>query len=156
MTVFSLIRSARAGAVALEFGLLATAFIGLLLGVFELGFLMFAQISLDYATASSARALFTGQVSIASGTSQATFQSVDFCSYLSPLVACGGVLIVLQPVTNFQMSLSTQTAPTNGTTVNPGGPGSLMMMEAFYTPGIAIWPLNLPTLTSTAAFVNEY
>jgi Flp pilus assembly protein TadG len=149
-------RSQRSGAVALEFGLLAVAFIGLLMGVFELGFLMFAQISLDYATASAARALFTGQVSIAAGSSQATFQSADFCSYLNPLVACGGVLIVLQPVVNYQTTLASQTAPTGSTTVNPGGPGSLMMLEAFYSPGIAIWPLNVTTLTSTASFVNEY
>jgi Flp pilus assembly protein TadG len=156
MTAFTPRRSSRAGAIALEFGLLATAFIGLLLGVFELGFLMFAQISLDYATATAARELFTGQVSITAGTSQTAFQAADFCSYLNPLVACGGVLIVLQPVANYQASLASQAAPTSSTTVNPGGPGSLMMLEAFYTPGIAIWPINLPTLTSTAAFVNEY
>ena len=149
-------RSSRAGTVALEFGLLATAFVGLLLGVLELGFLMFAQISLDYATATAARELFTGQVSVTAGTSQAAFQAVDFCSYLNPLVACSGVLIVLQPITNYQASLVGQVAPTSSTTVNPGGPGSLMMLEAFYTPGISIWPINLPTLTSTAAFVNEY
>jgi Flp pilus assembly protein TadG len=146
----------RSGTVALEFGLLATVFIGMLIGVFELGYLLFAQVSLDYATTSAARELFTGRVSISSGSSQASFQSADFCSYLNAIITCSGVLIVLQPVTNYQSALSGQTAPTAGTTVNAGGPGSLMMLEAFYTPGIAIWPLNAATLTSTAAFVNEY
>ena len=81
---------------------------------------------------------------------------MDFCSYLNPLIACSGVLIVLQPITNYQTSLTGEAAPTSSTTVNPGGPGSLMMLQAFYTPGIALWPLNVTTLTSTAAFVNEY
>jgi Flp pilus assembly protein TadG len=156
MTAFAPRRSDRSGTVALEFGLLALAFTGLLIGVAEMGFLLFAQISLDYATASAARALFTGQVSISAGASQSTFQSADFCAYLNPLVACTGVLVVLQPVGSYQTALASQTAPTTGTTVNPGGPGSLMMLEAFYTPGFAIWPFSAPTLTSTASFLNEY
>jgi Flp pilus assembly protein TadG len=156
MTASSPRRSPTSGAVALEFGLLAVAFVGLLLGVLEMGFLMFAQISLDYATATAAREMFTGQVSVTTGATQSAFQSADFCSYLNPLITCSGVLIVLQPVTNYQTSLASQTAPTSSTTVNPGGPGSLMMLEAFYTPGLAVWPLNVTTLTSTAAFVNEY
>jgi Flp pilus assembly protein TadG len=149
-------RTSRSGTVALEFGLLATVFIGLLIGVFELGYLLFAQVSLDYATTSAARELFTGRVSVPSGTSQTSFQAADFCSYLNPLITCSGVSIVLQPVTNYQTALTGQAAPTSATTVNPGGPGSMMMLEAFYTPGIAIWPLNATTLSSTAAFVNEY
>jgi Flp pilus assembly protein TadG len=156
MTILPHKRTLQSGTVALEFGLLASIFIGMLIGVFELGYLLFAQVSLDYATTSAARELFTGRVSVSSGTSQASFQAADFCSFLNPLITCSGVLIVLQPVTNYQSALSGQTAPTSGTTVNPGGPGSMMMLEAFYTPGIAIWPLNVATLTSTAAFVNEY
>jgi Flp pilus assembly protein TadG len=144
-----------AGTVALEFGLLAAVFIGLVLGIFEIGFLLFAQVSLDYASTQAARELLTGNVSVTSGTGQTAFQAADFCTYLSPLIPCTGVLIVLQPVVNYQTSLSGEAAPTSGTTVNPGGPGSLMMLQAYYTPGIPLWPLNVTTLVSTAAFVNE-
>jgi Flp pilus assembly protein TadG len=149
-------RTSKSGTVAIEFGFIAIALIPLLVGLLELGYYLFAQISLDYATASAARALLTGQVSINSGASQATFQAADFCSYLNPLISCQGVLIVLQPVTNYQTAMSGQPAPTAGTTVNPGGPGSLMMLEAFYAPAIPIWPLNITMLTSTAAYINEY
>ena len=83
-------RGARAGTVALEFGLLAGAFVGLLLGIVELGFFLFAQISLDYAASSAARSLFTGQITVKNGTAQQAFQSTDFCSYLNPLITCGG------------------------------------------------------------------
>jgi Flp pilus assembly protein TadG len=142
--------------VALEFGLLAASFVGVTIGLLELGYLLFAQVSLDYATTSAARALFTGQVSVTSGSGQSSFQSADFCSYLSSFIPCSNVLIVLQPVTDYQTTLSGLAAPTSSTTVNPGGPGSLMMIEAFYTPGITLWPIGVATLTSTAAFVNEY
>jgi Flp pilus assembly protein TadG len=147
--------SANAGTVALEFGLLAIPFLILFLGVFQIGFVLFAQISLDYATTQAARELLTGQATVSSGDSQTTFQNADFCSYLSPLIACSGVLIVLQPVTNYQTALTNEAAPTSSTTVNPGFAGSMMMLQAFYTTGLPIWPLNATTLVSTAAFVNE-
>lgn len=150
------LRPARAGTVALEFGLLATVFAGLLLGVLEIGYVLFAQVALDYATTAAARQLLTGQVSVTSGTGQVAFQAADFCAYLTPLIACSNVLVVLQPVTNYQTALTGEAAPTSGTTVNPGGPGSLMMLQAFYTTGLSVWPLNAPTLVSSAAFLNEY
>jgi Flp pilus assembly protein TadG len=149
-------RGATAGTVALEFGLLAIAFLGLLLGIFELGFLLFAQISLDYAATEAARSLLTGQTTIKSGANQQVFQSTDFCAYLSPLITCSGVIVVLQPVVNYQTTLTNDPPPTSTTTVNPGGPGSLMLLQAYYTPGIPVWPLNVSTLIGTAAFVNEY
>jgi Flp pilus assembly protein TadG len=144
------------GTVALEFGLLAGVFVGLVVGIFEIGYLFFAQISLDYATTAAARQLLTGQVTVSSGASQQSFQAADFCSYLSPLITCTGVVIVLQPVTNYQAALSNETAPTGATTVNPGGPGSLMLLQAYYTSTVAGWPVNTTTLVSSAAFVNEY
>ena len=146
----------RAGTVALEFGLLAGVFVMLLVGIFELGFLLFAQISLDYAAGAAARSLFTGQITVKNGANQQTFQSADFCSYLSPLITCSGVIIVLQPVADFKATLTSQSAPTASTTVNPGGHGSVMMLQAYYTPGIPLWPLNVSTIIGTATFMNEY
>jgi Flp pilus assembly protein TadG len=146
----------RAGTVALEFGLLAGVFVGLLLGIFELAFLLFAQISLDYAAGAAARSLFTGQITVKNGAGQQAFQSADFCSYLSPLITCSGVTIVLQPVNDFKTTLTNQLAPAANVTVNPGGHGSVMLLQAYYTPGIPLWPLNVSTIVGTAAFMNEY
>jgi Flp pilus assembly protein TadG len=147
---------ARSGTVALEFGLLAGAFVGLLLGVFELGFFLFAQISLDYAASAAARSLFTGQITVKSGTGQQAFQATDFCSYLNPLITCSGVTIVLQPISNYQATLSNESAPNGNGTVNPGASGNLMLLQAYYKPNLPIWPLNISTLVGTAAFMNEY
>jgi Flp pilus assembly protein TadG len=156
MKMFARIYRAETGSVALEFGLLSFAFVGLAVGIFEIGFMLFAQISLDYATEQSARALLTGNAKFVAGTSQQTFQSSDFCGYLAPLITCSGVTIVLQPVTNYQTSLTNETAPSPTSTVNPGGPGSMMMLQAYYTVGLPLWPVSASTLVSTAAFVNEY
>ena len=69
-------------------------------------------------------------------------------------LACAGVVVTLQPVTTFQTAT---TPPASGTnpTVNPGVSGNLMLLHAFYTPGIPLWPLNVTTLVGTAAYLNE-
>jgi Flp pilus assembly protein TadG len=146
-------RSAKAGTVALEFAMISPAFLGLLLFLFELGFLLYAQTALDYAVNQAARQLQTSQETIVNGATQAAFQSAVLCPYLSAFLACSGVVVSLQPVATFQTA---STAPPLATsTVNPGVTGSLMLLRAYYTPGIPTWPLNVTTLVGTAAYLNE-
>ena len=63
---------------------------------------------------------------------------------------------MLQPISNYQTTLTNQPAPTGSPTVNPGASGSLMLLQAYYKPGIPIWPLNVATIVGTAAYMNEY
>jgi Flp pilus assembly protein TadG len=139
---------ATAGTVTLEFGMIGIAFSGILLLVFELGFLFYAQTALDFAAREAARIMQTGQ---ASPPDQAGFQSTVFCPFLSPLLGCSSVTVVLQPVTDFQSGMTTPPpAP-----YNSGSAGSLMLLQAIYTPGISLWPLNVLTIVGTAAYQNE-
>ena len=84
------------------------------------------------------------------------FQTADFCSFLNPLIPCTGVVIFLQPVSSYQSALTNRAAPAAGSTVNPGASGSLMLLQAYYTPNLPLWPLNQTTIVGSAAFLNEY
>lgn len=148
-------RGATAGVVALEFALIGSLFLGLLLFIFELGFLLYAQTALDFAVKEAARQMQTGQQTIANGTSQSSFQSVVLCPFLSGLLSCSNVVVTLQPVNTFQASVTPPAPPYSNITVDPGVSGNLMLLEAYYTPNIPIWPLNVTRLTGTAAYLNE-
>jgi Flp pilus assembly protein TadG len=142
-----------AGSVALEFAMIGPAFLGLLLFVLELGFLLYAQTALDYAVNQAARQMQTGQKTIANGAPQALFVSQNLCPFLGAFLTCTGVVVTLQPVTTFQTSISP--APLSTGTVNPGVRGSLQLLRAYYTPDIPVWPLNVNSLIGTAAYLNE-
>jgi Flp pilus assembly protein TadG len=148
-------QTARAGTVAVEFALIGSTFLALLLFVFELGFILYAQMALDFAVKEAARQMQTGQQTVASGSSQTSFQSVVLCPFLSPLLSCTGVVVTLQPVSTFQNPTTPPTQPFSTITVDPGVTGNLMLLQAFYTPTIPIWPLNVTTLVGTAAYLNE-
>ena len=148
-------QAARAGTVALEFALIGTSFFGLLLFVFELGFILYAQTALDFAVKEAARQMQTGQQTIADGASQSSFQSAVLCPYLGGLLSCSNVVVTLQPVTTFQSPTTPPSPPYSNITVDPGVSGNLMLLQAYYTPNIPIWPLNVTRVTGTAAYLNE-
>ena len=49
---------------------------------------------------------------------------------------------MLQPVTNFQTAMASPPSSPFGA----GSSGSLMLLQATYTPGIPLWPLNVTTV----------
>jgi Flp pilus assembly protein TadG len=129
------------------------AFICLMLGLLETGYLLYAQTALDYAAKEAARAMQTGQVTPPS--SEANFMSAVFCPYLTPFLSCSGVTVTLQPVTTFASALPAM--PTGSITINGGAGGNLMMLVVYYNVPIPMWPLNVHTLTgSAAAYRNEF
>jgi Flp pilus assembly protein TadG len=142
-------RSDNAGIVALEFALIGPALLGLLVLLLELSFLLYAQTALDFAAREAARNMSTGQATAAN---QSGFQSLVFCPFLTPFLPCTGVSVVLQPVTNFQTAMTSTPASPFGA----GSSGSLMLLQATYTPGIPLWPLNVAKLIGTAAYWNEF
>jgi Flp pilus assembly protein TadG len=145
-------RSPTGGIVALEFALVAPALVGLLLFIAQLGFLLYAQTALDYAAKQAARQMQTGQA-IANAGSAATYQSLVFCPFLQNFISCSSVVIVLEPVTDYQTAM--KSLPTT-TSVAAGQSGSLMLLQATYTPPITKWPLNVGKLVGTAAYRNEF
>lgn len=148
MSAFVLWRKANKGTVALEFAMVASVFLGLVLLIFELGFIFYAQTALDYAAREAARQMMTAQ---ASPTDHLSFQSLVFCPYLSPFLDCTKVTIVLQPITDFHTAMTTVPA----SPYNSGSPGSLMLLQATYTTALPLWPLNVTALVGTAAYENE-
>jgi Flp pilus assembly protein TadG len=86
------LRRDRAGATAVEFGLLVLPFMLTMLGVFELGYTFFMMSALDSAARSSARAVMTGAVST-SGMTAGTFRSSVVCPKLPSNFDCGSLFI---------------------------------------------------------------
>jgi Flp pilus assembly protein TadG len=142
-------RRDNAGVVAIEFALIGPALLALLLGLLELSFILYAQTALDHAARQAARNMATGQ---SHPTDQSGFQSLVFCPYFSPFLSCSGVTVVLQPVTDFQAAMTA----TPASPFASGSSGSLMLLQATYTPGIPLWPLNRTRLVGTAAYWNEF
>ena len=125
--------------------------------VLQLGFLLYAQVALDYAVKETARQMQTGQrqQTVTNPTAQESFQALVFCPLLSPFLSCAGVVVSLQPVSSFKVAPVAH-VPAATISVNPGGSGSLMLLQAFYTPDLPAWPLNVTILTGTAAYLNEF
>ncbi len=160
----------RSGQAAVELALVSTPFFLLLFGIVELGLIFLVSSSLENATAQAARTIRTGAFQNGSApTSAALKQSI--CTNFNWLPAdCMGNLYL--DVRTFS-SFSTVTAPqpvSSGTfnpaalTCNPGGPGDIVVVRAYY-----LWPLIAPlmsraiqqvnggktVITSTATFRNE-
>jgi hypothetical protein len=161
MTLFGQSHRAQAGSVAVEFALIGPTFLGLVLVVLQLGFLLFAQTALDYAAKEAARQLQTG-VARTDSASETGFRSLVFCPILGVFLDCSRVVISVEPVSDYHAQ-STQTPPMLNGQINPaalgydaGQSGNLMLLRAYYTPGIPTWPLNVTTLIGTAAFRNEF
>lgn len=159
-------RRARRGSVAVEFGLLALPFFGLLFAIVEATMVFFASVSLETGAAEAARLVRTGQVQIGGLTEQdirnvvcdamfmgcdermqidvRRFDSFTEIDFSDPLTADGDLRTDLM----FQ----------------PGGPGDIVLVRAFYT-----WNVMTPLLgesmsnmsggarliVSSAAFRNE-
>jgi Flp pilus assembly protein TadG len=147
--------SDKSGNVAVEFALIGPTLLALLMFIVELGYLLYAQTALDYGVKETARLLQTGQTTATNGTSQASFQATVLCPTLGKFLPCSNITVVLKPVTTFQLATIPPTTPASTATVNPGVSGNLVLLQAFYTPTIPLWPIDVTTLVGTAAYVNE-
>jgi Flp pilus assembly protein TadG len=157
----------RKGSAAVEFALVAPVFIGLLFAILETGIIFFANQYLQTITQDGARIIMTGQAQNGNFT-QAQFQSY-ICSQVVALFNCNNISINVQSFSSFETL--TATCPiSNGVFVstnlqyNPGGPGSVVIVQLFYQ-----WPQivtglgynisnlngNFRLLCTTAAFRNE-
>jgi Flp pilus assembly protein TadG len=157
----------RRGSAAVEFALVAPVFFALLFAILETGIIFFANQYLQTITQDGARIIMTGQAQNGNFT-QAQFQSY-ICSQVVALFNCNNISINVQSFSSFETL--TATCPiSNGNFVstnlqyNPGGPGSIVIVQLFYK-----WPQivtglgynvtnlngNFRLLCTTAAFRNE-
>jgi Flp pilus assembly protein TadG len=139
---FARFRAAQRGATAVEFALIAPAFLASLIAVFEVTFFLFAQQTLQTAAVAAGREIMTGQVQNANMT-QAQFANL-VCPMVSAIFTCSKLMINVQNYSSF--SAASTGAPTltyngSGTVTNtwtysPGSPGNVMVVQLIYQ-----WPI---------------
>ena len=168
------------GATAVEFALIASMLIFTVLFVMAIGFLVFLNQTLDFATYKASRQIMIGAVQKA-GTAQSNFPATYVCPYLPAALACANVIVNIQSITEaaqpngyYALVNSSQTAlimpPLNNasTQYSLGSQGTYEYLQVVYPitflPGfITSLMSNGATyngtpaivITSTAAFRNE-
>ncbi len=130
-------RLGRAGVATLDFAIVGGLFLTFMVAIAELGFGLYAQVSLDYATKTAARQLMTGRAGGAGATLNG-FRTQALCPALSGLIACNAVYVTVYPVNNYRTDIQTSPFATSTTianptlTFNPGASGSLMYIQTTY------------------------
>ena len=168
------------GAAAVEFAIVGSTFISVLLVTLFLFLLMFLNQSLDFATAKAARQIMTGAVQTGA-MSKDNFRAKVVCSYLSLAFDCNNVIVNVQTVTNsaqpngyYSLVKSDQTglimpSLSNGSTqFDLGVQGSYVYLQVMYpmtqvpalfanifSPGTMYNGVPAYTIVSTIAFRNE-
>jgi Flp pilus assembly protein TadG len=133
---------ARRAATAVEFALIAPAFLALLIAIFETTLYLFAQQTLQNAAVSAGRLIMTGQIQNGNVT-QSQF-ATDVCPMVSALFTCANLMINVQNYTAFSGASTgspTLTYNSNGTVSNswsysPGTAGQVMVVQLVYQ-----WPI---------------
>jgi Flp pilus assembly protein TadG len=127
--------AARQAATAVEFAMIAPAFLALLIAIFEISLFLFAQQSLQNAAMQVGRLFMTGQ---AQSYSQTNFNNLVCQNYLPSMFSCSKLAVVVQEYSSFAAaSTSAPVLYQNGQWVttfayNPGTPGQIMVVQLAY------------------------
>jgi Flp pilus assembly protein TadG len=158
----------RDGSTAVEFALVAPAFIALLWAILQTALVFFAQQVLQTATLQASRQIMTNQAQAANMT-QAQFTQL-VCNNTAGLFKCSGIYAAVQTFTSFP-NVSMYNPVQNGKFVSSGmpfstgAPGDVEVVQVYYQ--WPVWPGPLgfnysdPTggtsdlIVGTAAFRNE-
>ena len=154
---------ARRGAVAVEYALLSIPFLTILFAIIETGYIFFAAILIEGATAEAARQIRTGAVQ-ESGAPLTQFRGI-LCNNLFGIVPCGDLVIDVRNFTRFTDANPPPIAGNAaGATFAPGAAGDVVVVRVAYewyfiTPFIdeALSKADGGTrsIVSSAAFRNE-
>jgi len=134
--------AARNGATAVEFALVAPAFLAMVIAILETTLFLFAQATLQNAATQAGRLFMTGQAQNAS-TTQAQF-ATDVCPMVQALFNCNDLMINVQAYSDFSsasasaptLTYNAQGQVTNTWTYVPGTPGQVMVVQLIYQ-----WPI---------------
>jgi Flp pilus assembly protein TadG len=158
------------GGAAIEFAIVGSSFMLMLLAAFEFGYMLFVQSVLDNAARDAARLIRTGQAQ-QSADAQTTFQTL-LCSEVGSLIGCGNILYQALVFNDWS---DAQTSVNNGVTRNnttgalisagfsAGTPTQILVVTVTYNyPFFTPWIGNLvgngtgsAFLQSTVVFQNE-
>jgi Flp pilus assembly protein TadG len=134
-------RAAQQGATAVEFALIAPAFLALLFAIIQTTLFLFAQQTLQNAAVTAGRQFMTGSAQT-SGTTQTQFANI-VCPLVSAIFTCSKLQIDVQAYNSF--SAASTAAPalydSNGNlqttgTYSPGTQGQIMVVQLVYA-----WPI---------------
>lgn len=130
--------AARDGATAVEFALIAPAFLAMLFAILETTLFLFAQATLQNAAVEAGRQFMTGQVQNA-GTTQSQFKTNTVCPLLSALLNCNNVQVDVATYSSFSSAVTSAPALYNSSgglittgTWDPGTQGDVMVIQVAY------------------------
>ena len=123
------------GASALEFALVATPLILLLLAILQVGLVFFANFTLENAAAQGARLIRTGQAQN-QGLGAGDFKD-EVCKHLSEMLSCAKLKLDVRRFDNFSSSELTNPLDGQGDlksnfSFDPGVGGEVVVVRAFY------------------------
>jgi Flp pilus assembly protein TadG len=168
--VFSRFRSDQSGASALEFAMVATPMILLLLAIIQLGLVYFSNFALENALERGARMIRTGQAQTQKF--NATKFKNEVCKYMSAPLDCAELRLDVRSFPSFAGAAKDMTSPYGSDgklkknfSFDPGNAEDVVVVRAFYPLEIgAVLPstVNLSNMqgggrliVATAAFRNE-
>jgi Flp pilus assembly protein TadG len=153
------------GATAIEFAILAPAFLATLIAVLVTALFLFAQASLQTAAVQAGRLFMTGQ---AQTLSQSSFKTEICTNYLASVFDCNSLIVVVQSYSSFASANTSAPALYNsqGQAVStwaytPGLPGQIMVVQLVYPWSVVNGPLgfalaNLPNGTAEMMGVSAF
>ncbi len=157
-------------ATAVEFAILVTPLLFLILASLQLGIIFFAGQCLQSAAISSGRELMTGSVQDA-GLSQSQFKNA-VCTNAPVLFTCSNIMVDVKSASSYSNINTTPLTPTydaNGNVTNtwsysPGAAGDIVILRLMYNwpvvagpllPGLANQSNGDRLLVATSVFKNE-
>jgi len=168
--VFARFGRSRKGVAAIEFGMVAIPFLGLLCAIFETAFVFFTHEAFDLAVSASARKILVNTYTTSSSQSAATFKTNVLCPAMPSFITCANVVLNVQaPATSsfstVGSSLNQTWYATNNdqTILHLGQPGSIVVFQAFYPMPVYLSVLvasgsngarNLYASTSNSIYAN--
>ena len=149
--------SGRQGATAVEFALIAPAFLAVLIALFQTAVFLFAQMTLQTAAVQAGRYFLTGQAQ--NGGWTATTIQNKICPQIQALFTCANVIVVAQSYASFAAANTSQPAlytggqPVTSFAFDPGTPGEVMVVQLVYKWSVVSGPLGyvLSNLPNNAA-----
>jgi Flp pilus assembly protein TadG len=157
------------GALAIEFAIVASVLIALIVGALELFVIVQAQSVLETSAETVGRQVLTGIVQ-SQGLSQSQFHTL-VCNAIPALMKCSGVMVDVQVASSFAnantsaptITYDAQNNVTNTWQYQPGAPQDIVVLRVMYLwPTIRVPGFNLANqpngnmlLMATAVFKNE-
>jgi Flp pilus assembly protein TadG len=151
-------RDAQQGATAIEFAIIAPAFVAVLIAIFQTTLLLFAQANLQSAAMQAGRLFMTGQAQN-SGMTQSQFINT-VCPMLQTMFNCNNLVVVVQSYSSFASASTSapqlynaQGQANTSWAYNTGQPGEVMVVQLVYPWSTVSGPLGftLSNLPNNAA-----